>query len=129
MAKNESEQSFRNYCRRITSKTIHRMKPADPKALAFLVKPVWGLGDDDESPLNDIDPNDEEQMREMFRTHFLPYYHKEDPTLLEAVKTSWKYFLTSSNPPIVFERALHSSLASADTSGLLRLAVGGNISR
>lgn len=84
------------------------MAPTDPSAASrLLVNPEWldvplhplaGLGDSDESaqlPYICLDPNNEQQMRDVIREQFVPFVRRIDAESVAKMKRAFKYYLSS----------------------------------
>lgn len=78
--------------------------------LIDLLHPLTALGEDEQEVLRyrTFDPDNNEQVRELIRRHFLPHFQTWDRDSQEAAKTSLAWFLTFQ--PQTLGRVLSGSL-------------------
>ena len=88
------------------------MREVTPYWFTQILAPFAGLGDIDDSPLHEVDPADEAQVRTMLSTYVRPEFESLPDPHRFAVRLSLSYFLSAGHSPSVLERPLDGLLAS-----------------
>lgn len=92
------------------------MKTVNPHLMGCIFNPFAGLADDDDAveKYRDLNPNDQNAVREVIRELSVPYVQNLRERVKIRVKLSCQYFLSTEQPDRLFRGLFEGSLPPFD---------------